>query len=786
MLSNLRIGFKLLIGFGILIILLVIVGSGGLWSLRQIDSKVKVMLLQSNIFDQTSKMIAGAYEAQLASDQHSMLKKPELHNDVKKCIDNVVDISKKAQSIMTDQRNIQDSKDISEKAQKYGETDKKYGDILIKITELKVTRLNNYRILINSLQSLIEKYKKQSEAKSKKIDIGGASLNYIDQIDSDVVLGATAIIGHTQALRLATRNYELSNAAKEHEQLRKEMENLLKDITNEMLLLEGKLTAPEDKKLVETAIASLKNWYAINNDILNEYTKLSENQTQQDNIAKEINTITTDIIQNVEQNLIKTSESVTSLTKLVNTAITSVCIFAIIFGIVTGFVLTKNISTGLSAAVKAMKQISQTGDLAIDIKPENLKRKDEVGDLSNALLAITAEFNNVENLAHELADGNWIQKMKVRSDQDVMNINLNSMLDQVNTALANTAGAVEQVATGASQVAAASESLSQGATESAASIEEITASMGEIGGQTNSNAQNANEASKLAKEANDSAGIGQDMMKKMIGSMQAITKNSQDVQKVVKVIDDISFQTNLLALNAAVEAARAGVHGKGFAVVAEEVRNLASRSAKAAAETTQMIENNSKQINEGAEIATQTAEMLDGIVHQSQQVAALLGDIAKASTEQAQGVAQVSQGLHQIDSVTQQNTANAEETASVSNQMSGQAAELQKLIAQFKIRKTTTSTTSTTTITNKNYNNENISTLKGSHKIEDKKFEIKKPEPVKYSPTITPQKQTTTTTINKQPITSDPSEVIEGDDWGGGRNNGDVQIILDDKSFGKY
>ena len=176
------------------------------------------------------------------------------------------------------------------------------------------------------------------------------------------------------------------------------------------------------------------------------------------------------------------------------------------------------------------------------------------------------------------------------------------------------------------------------------------------------------------------------MMQRMISSMESITKNATDIQKVIKVIDDISFQTNLLALNAAVEAARAGVHGKGFAVVAEEVRNLAARSAKAAAETTQMIEGNSKQISAGADIASQTAEMLNDIVSQVTQVTEIVGRIATASSEQAQGVGQVTQGLHQIDAVTQQNTASAEETASVSNEMSSQAKKLQQLIGQFRLK----------------------------------------------------------------------------------------------------
>jgi len=207
-----------------------------------------------------------------------------------------------------------------------------------------------------------------------------------------------------------------------------------------------------------------------------------------------------------------------------------------------------------------------------------------------------------------------------------------------------------------------------------------------MGSQTHQNAENAAEASHLAKDASKAAENGQDMMKQMINSMEQITKNSQDVQKVIKVIDDISFQTNLLALNAAVEAARAGVHGKGFAVVAEEVRNLAARCAKAAGETTQMIENNNRQINEGAEIAQKTAEMLDQIVSQVSNTTNLINEIATASNEQAQGVGQVTQALQQIDTVTQQNTASAEESASTSNEMNSHATKLQQVVSRFKLR----------------------------------------------------------------------------------------------------
>jgi len=363
-----------------------------------------------------------------------------------------------------------------------------------------------------------------------------------------------------------------------------------------------------------------------------------------------------------------------------------VAVLAALIAVAVAYALSRNITGGIKEAVGFLQMLAMEGDLSHDIPTFRLEQKDEIGQLAVAVNEVLRNFREVEQLATELASGNWTATIRAKGDKDSMNIHLLEMIAKINVALKNTADAVNQVAEGSIQVADASDSLSHGATESASSIEEITASMSEIGGQTKTNAQNATDANQLARNANSAAQSGQDMMQKMIASMESITKNATDIQKVVKVIDDISFQTNLLALNAAVEAARAGVHGKGFAVVAEEVRNLAARSAKAAAETTQMIEGNSKQISAGAEIASQTAEMLNNIVTQVTQVTEIVGRIATASSEQAQGVAQVTQGLHQIDAVTQQNTANAEETASVSSEMSSQAKKLQQLIGQFRLR----------------------------------------------------------------------------------------------------
>jgi methyl-accepting chemotaxis protein len=167
--------------------------------------------------------------------------------------------------------------------------------------------------------------------------------------------------------------------------------------------------------------------------------------------------------------------------------------------------------------------------------------------------------------------------------------------------------------------------------------------------------------------------------------MEKINASSDEINKVVKVIDDIAFQINLLALNANVEAARAGKYGKGFAVVADEVRNLAVKSTDSVKETTQMVQDTVNNIKQGTEAAEATAQQLTSIVDGSGKVADFLEEIAQASREQAQAIEQITEGLDQIDQATQASTASAEESASASEELAGQAQQLRSMVAEFKL-----------------------------------------------------------------------------------------------------
>ena len=301
--------------------------------------------------------------------------------------------------------------------------------------------------------------------------------------------------------------------------------------------------------------------------------------------------------------------------------------------------------------------------------------KGYVGEISGVLGQLSAGDLNVRITS------------KYRGDFVQLKDSINRIAESLNGVLSEINAAAEQVASGTKQVSDGSQAISQGAAEQASAIEELNAAVTDIAEQTKQNAGNANQANELSLVAKRYAQGGNEQMLAMQQAMEQISATAKSISKIIKVIDDIAFQTNILALNAAVEAARAGQHGRGFAVVAEEVRNLAARSAKAAQETTALIEDSIKKTQAGTKIADRTAEALKDIVNSVEEAAALVGDIAAASNAQATGIAQVNKGLEQMSGVVQNNSSTAEQSAATAQELSGQADMLRGMVGRFRLRK---------------------------------------------------------------------------------------------------
>jgi len=262
-------------------------------------------------------------------------------------------------------------------------------------------------------------------------------------------------------------------------------------------------------------------------------------------------------------------------------------------------------------------------------------------------------------------------------------VSIKKIVARINKVISGVMEGTEQVTSASEHVASASQDLAEGASQQAATIEETSASLEEVASMVKQNAAHAGKAKEMMKEVEGIVAKVDRNMQDMSVAIKEISDSSQETDKIVKTIDEIAFQTNLLALNAAVEAARAGEAGAGFAVVADEVRNLALRAATAAKNTATLIDNTIKSVDKGSQFTRATQESFKDNMEISAKVGALVDGIAEASREQAEGIDRVSRAVADMDGVTQQNAASAEESASAAEEMNAQAESMKGYLGEL-------------------------------------------------------------------------------------------------------
>ncbi|WP_293862841.1 methyl-accepting chemotaxis protein [Steroidobacter sp.] len=288
---------------------------------------------------------------------------------------------------------------------------------------------------------------------------------------------------------------------------------------------------------------------------------------------------------------------------------------------------------------------------------EDLRAGD--GDLTYQLPAMDAEFGDIAR-------------------------SLNGFIEKLHTVISTTKSLSASMSSGALQIARGNDDLNQRTQEQAAALEETASSMEQMTATVKQNADNARQANQLSSSARTHAEKGGEVVQRAVGAMDEINASSRKIADIIGVIDEIAFQTNLLALNAAVEAARAGEQGRGFAVVASEVRSLAQRSASAAKEIKELINDSVAKVRAGSELVDESGRTLTDIVASVKRVSDIVAEIAAASEQQAQGIVQVNNAVSQMDAMTQQNAALVEEASAASKSLEQQGQGLVSQVGQFR------------------------------------------------------------------------------------------------------
>jgi len=350
--------------------------------------------------------------------------------------------------------------------------------------------------------------------------------------------------------------------------------------------------------------------------------------------------------------------------------------------------MANSITKPLKLVTKRLDLLSK-GDLHSPVPKIN--SQDETGELARTTTAtIDMLHKSIEDITMHLSDmskGDFSGDVTYDYVQDFKPIGaaIRQILQSLGSTVTSINAAAEEVSANSEQVSGGAQELADGANRQAASIQELSATISEISTDVSKNAESAQLASDISTKVGEVLRSGNDKMKQMLNAMDEINGTSEKIENIIKTINDIAFQTNILALNAAVEAARAGEAGRGFSVVADEVRRLAAKSAQAAKNTTALIDESRTAVDNGSKIAADTANTINSIINDSAKSISLIENIAVASEKQSIAVKQVTEGINNISSVVQSNSAAVEESAATSEKLSEQAKVMKGLMTRFRV-----------------------------------------------------------------------------------------------------
>lgn len=490
------------------------------------------------------------------------------------------------------------------------------------------------------------------------------------------------------------REMALQDDASTYESYKTTVEDKLNYVGTQLQVI--KKTKVIDEKLFQQYSTALNDWGTIGYDIITEI----ENGNKEMASSKIIDQCAPalDTVEEVTDELDKITDNAKSQSVLIIKIVSVAALAFIILFVIAAAVLAKKIGKRIVASIitplREIETVSKelsAGNLHSNIEYHS---NDEIGGLAHSLrksIRILGEYvDDIARAMQEFSSGNFDVQPEVEWKGDFIDIldAFMSFEQSMSDTVKGIQGVANQVSGGAEQVAESSTELAEGASNQASVVEELTATLENIAERVAQNADHATEISRKVQESGAEIVNGNEKMQEMVASMQEINRASGEISKIIATINDIAAQTNLLALNASIEAARAGEAGKGFAVVADQVSVLATQSADAAKESTVLIEASVQAVEKGMVIANETAQQLESVAAGSKIITSHVNDVASALKEQTATIAEMNEGVGQINDVVQSNSATSEECAAASQEMSSQAESLEELIAQFRIAET--------------------------------------------------------------------------------------------------